>query len=114
MHHYFLPTYRTPEKIYALRRSSIEHSQAYNVDWALKEFDNNPDIEFDFWTAGDIYKLLGIPVLDAVKNASEGWLVIHGNKPKIDIDGMTLETFQEKYRKLLDRIIIDNKVDIIK
>lgn len=114
MYHFYLPKYRTPDEVYELRRSTIERSTAYNVEWALKEFDKNPDVEFDFWAPSDVYDYLGMKVMDVSKSGPCGWFVIHGKKPDVYIQGMTLETFIEKQRKLLDSFIVNGEVEVVK
>jgi len=102
MFNFTLPKYRTYEEVLELRRHAIENSGALNTEWALKEFDKNPDVEFDWVTIKDVWEQLGIECF--APNEQGRWLVLRGKKPDIMVDGMKLEDFKKKHQFILKEI----------
>lgn len=70
-----LPVYLTKEQVAEKRREAIAFGYFMNGEWALKEFDKNPNIEFDVVTMDDVYEYLGIRSSSHVRDQ---WLVKRG------------------------------------
>lgn len=75
---FYWPTVKTREEVLEERRDIIANSpRIINHEQALKQFEENPDIEFDFISIGDVYKELGVISEYYVNEYYEyqGWLV---------------------------------------
>ena len=99
-----MPKYRSQEEIYEDRRWLIQTSGALNVDQALRWFDEDPDIKLDWFGVNDVYEKLGM--LPCVYESKVGWLIKHGEEPKITINGLELKEFAEKYSNFKEGIVI--------
>lgn len=104
MFSFYMPKYKTPDEIMQERKWRIASSGALNINQALKWLDENPDIELDWFSANDVMEAVGMKRPEC--NHSYGWLVPHGKKPDIYINGELLEDFKKKQAELMKGIII--------
>ena len=92
MHHFILPTYKTPEEVKELRRNIIANSSAINKDQALEWFDEDPNVEFDWISTNDVFNTIGLsPQIPAPFSDPRGWLYKRGEKHTMEFDGKEIE-----------------------
>ena len=75
----YWPTIKTREEVLEERRDIIVNSpRVINHEQALKQFEENPDIEFEFISVGDVLNELGIRNGYYNDYEYQGWLVEKG------------------------------------
>lgn len=80
MHKFNMPVMLTEEEVYLLRKEVIKTSGAYNIEQALKWFEEDTDLDLIWIDISDVYGTLGLKT--PMNETGKGWLY-KGNEPPL-------------------------------